>query len=140
MTGSLPPRFGAVKLVRRRFATPGRASLSTAAAPPAPGYPQAMSSAMKSAGRLRLSAIVLAWIGCVGLADALERPGDADNMEDLRRRATAATAIHRDFQALIDAAPRKEKFELYRTYDASTSTWVQIGFLRDTLDASIAAP
>ncbi|HSS69700.1 MAG TPA: hypothetical protein VLQ46_03500 [Casimicrobiaceae bacterium] len=98
-----------------------------------------MSSAMKSAGRLRLSVIVLAWIGCVGLADALERRGDADNMEDLRRRATAAATIHRDFLALIEAAPRKEKFELYRTYDESTGTWVQIGFLRDTLDASIAA-
>ena len=94
---------------------------------------------MKSAGRLRLSVIVLAWIGCVSLADALERRGDADNMEDLRRRAMAAATIHRDFLALIEAAPRKEKFELYRTYDESTGTWVQIGFLRDTLDASIAA-
>jgi hypothetical protein len=106
---------------------------------PHPVYPQAMSSAMKSRGWLRLSMIVLAWVACVSIADALERPGDADNMEDLRRRATAATAIHRDFLALIEAAPRKEKFELYRTYDESIGTWVQIGFLRETLDASIAA-
>jgi hypothetical protein len=98
-----------------------------------------MSSAVKSMGRWRLPLIALAYVGCVSVAGALERGGDADNMEELRRRATAAATIHRDFLALIEAAPRKEKFELYRTYDESTGTWVQIGFLRDTLDASIAA-
>jgi hypothetical protein len=98
-----------------------------------------MSSAMKSIRRLRLSVIVLAWAGCASVADALERPGDAANMDDLRRRATAATAIHRVFLALIEEVPRKEKFELYRTYDESIGTWVQIRFLRDTLDASVAA-
>jgi hypothetical protein len=73
------------------------------------------------------------------IAIALERPGDAANAEELRRRATAAEAIQRDFLALIEAAPRKERFELYRTYDESMGPWVQVGFLRSTLGDAIAA-
>jgi hypothetical protein len=89
----------------------------------------------------RPGALMLALACACGpsIATALERPGDTANADELRQRAIAAAAVQKNFLALIEAAPRKEKFELYRTYDESTGTWVQIGFLRDTLDASIAA-
>ena len=41
---------------------------------------------------------------------------------------------------MAEAAPRGEQFELYRTYDESMGTWLQVGFLRTLLDASVATP
>jgi hypothetical protein len=73
------------------------------------------------------------------IATALERPGDSANADELRRRTIAAAAVQKDFLALIEAAPSKEKFELYRTYDESMGTWVNVGFLRSVLDDAIAA-
>ena len=73
------------------------------------------------------------------IATALERPGDTANADELRQRAIAAAAAQKSFLALIDAAPRKERFELYRTYDESMGPWVQVGFLRGVLDDAIAA-
>jgi hypothetical protein len=73
------------------------------------------------------------------IATALERPGDTASADELRQREIAAAAVQKDFLALIEAAPRKERFELYRTYDDSMGPWVQVGFLRSTLDDAIAA-
>jgi hypothetical protein len=72
-------------------------------------------------------------------AHALERPGDADNAKALRRSTVSVTATQKELLALAEAAPRGERFELYRTYDDSKGTWLQVAFLRTLLDAAIAA-
>jgi len=78
--------------------------------------------------------------GCgSSIATALERPGDTANADELRQRSIASAAVQRNFLALIEAAPRKERFELYRTYDESMGPWVQVGFLRSVLDDVVAA-
>jgi len=79
---------------------------------------------------------MLAWAGS---SEAIERPGDAHSARDLERRTTVVTAIQRDLLAIAEGAPRGEQFELYRTYDESMGTWLQVGFLRTLLNASIAA-
>jgi hypothetical protein len=81
----------------------------------------------------------LACAGSAGIADALERPGDAASADELRRRAIAAASVQKNFLALIEAAPRKERFELYRTYGEAAGTWVQIAFLESVLSEAIAA-
>jgi len=86
-------------------------------------------------GKSSLILLVLAWASCSG---AIERPGDAGNAKELQRRTTAVTAIQRDLLAIAEGAPHGEQFELYRTYDESMGTWLQVGFLRDLVDASIA--
>jgi hypothetical protein len=96
-----------------------------------------MLSAMKSI--CRPSLMVLACAGFLSIAHAAERPGDASNAQELRRRAVAAASIHKDFLAMTEAAPPKERFDLYRTYGESVGAWVQIGFLRGLLDDAIAA-
>ena len=78
--------------------------------------------------------------GCgSSIATALERPGDTANADELRQCSIASAAVQRNFLALIEAAPRKERFELYRTYDESMGPWVQVGFLRSVLDDVVAA-
>ena len=89
----------------------------------------------------RPGALMLALACACGpsIATALERPGDTANADELRQRAIAAAAVQKNFLALIEAAPRKDRFELYRTYDESMGPWVQVGFLRSVLDDAIAA-
>jgi len=81
----------------------------------------------------------LVFAGGPSIAIALERPGDSANVDELRRRSMAAEAVQKDFLALIEAAPSQERLELYRTYDESMGTWVNVGFLRGVLDDAVAA-
>ncbi len=86
----------------------------------------------------RLGALVmLAWV-CLPVSEAIERPGDADNAQELRRSAVAVAAIQRQLRGMAESAPREERFELYRTYDDSMGTWLQVAFLRTLLGAAIA--
>jgi hypothetical protein len=84
-----------------------------------------------------LLSLLLVWSCCA--AHAGERPGDIAAVDELRKRAQAATATQRQLLAIAESAPRDEQFELYRAHDATVGAWLQVGFLRALLDASIAA-
>ena len=83
--------------------------------------------------------VLLAWICCLPLAQAVERPGDVSDASELRGRALAATAIQSQLLAMAESAPQDEQFDLYRAYDDSIGAWLQVEFVRSLLDASIAA-
>ena len=82
--------------------------------------------------------VLLGWMCCLQIAQAVERPGDASDANLLRGRALAATAIQSQLLAMAETAPRDEQLELYRTYDDSSGAWLQVAFVRSLLDASIA--
>jgi len=92
---------------------------------------------MSRTGKSSLTLLLLAWASCLPLA-ASERPGDADNAKELRRSAVAVAGIQRQLRAMAESASREERFELYRTYDDSMGTWLQVAFLRTLLGAAIA--
>jgi len=73
------------------------------------------------------------------IAQAVDRSGDAENASELQQRAISVTAVQRGLLSLAEAASGEEAFDLYRTYNESMSTWLQVGFLRTSLDLSIAA-
>jgi hypothetical protein len=89
-------------------------------------------------GAFRLG-VLLAWMCWLPIAHAVERPGDLTSANELRGHALSAAAIQGQLLAMAESAPRGEQFELYRTYSDSISAWLQVGFVRGLLDASIAA-
>jgi hypothetical protein len=72
-------------------------------------------------------------------AHAGELPGDVAHANELKERASSADVIQSQLLVMAESAPRDEQFELYRTYDDSIGAWLQVAFLRNALDASIAA-
>jgi hypothetical protein len=84
-----------------------------------------------------LSAAVLA-TGC-GSAVASERVGDAASAYALQRHADAEISLAREIEAVIDAMPAEERFDLYRVFNQLSGTWSQIELLDELLQASIAA-
>jgi len=82
---------------------------------------------------------MFAWACCLPIAQAVERFGDAENASELQQRAISVTAVQRGLLSLAEAASGEEAFNLYRTYNGSMGTWLQVEFLRTSLDLSIAA-
>jgi len=82
---------------------------------------------------------IFAWACCLPVAQAVERFGDAENASELQERAISVTAVQRGLLSLAEAASGEEAFNLYRTYNESMGTWLQVEFLRTSLDLSIAA-
>ena len=82
---------------------------------------------------------IFAWACCSPIAQAVERFGDAENASELEQRAISVTAVQRGLLSLAEAASGEEAFDLYRTYNESMGTWLQVEFLRTSLDLSIAA-
>jgi len=82
---------------------------------------------------------IFAWACCLPIAQAVERFGDAENASELQQRAISVTAVQRGLLSLAEAASGEEAFNLYRTYNESMGTWLQVEFLRTSLDLSIAA-
>ena len=76
---------------------------------------------------------------CLPVAQAVERLGDAENASELEQRAISVAAVQRGLLSLAEAASDEESFNLYRTYDESMGTWLQVEFLRTLLDLSMAA-
>ena len=89
--------------------------------------------------RPRLLLAMFSWACCLPAAQAVERFGDAENASELQQRAISVTAVQRGLLSLAEAAGGEERFNLYRTYDESMGTWLQVEFLRTLLDLSIAA-
>jgi hypothetical protein len=82
---------------------------------------------------------MFAWVCCLPIAQAVERFGDPENASELQQRAISVTAVQRGLLSLAEAASGEEAFNLYRTYDESMGTWLQVEFVRTLLDLSIAA-
>jgi len=82
---------------------------------------------------------MFAWACCLPIAQGVERFGDAENASELQQRAISVTAVQRGLLSLAEAASGEEGFNLYRTYDESMGTWLQVEFVRTLLDLSIAA-
>ena len=76
---------------------------------------------------------------CLPVAQAVERFGDAENASELQQRAISVAAVQRGLLSLAEAASGEQSFDLYRTYDESMGTWLQVEFLRTLLELSIAA-
>jgi hypothetical protein len=93
----------------------------------------------RCACRASLLLAMFAWACCLPAAQAVERFGDAENASELQQRAISVTAVQRGLLSLAEAASGEERFNLYRTYDESMGTWLQVEFLRTLLDLSIAA-
>ena len=89
--------------------------------------------------RPRFVLTIFAWACCLPSAQAVERFGDAENASELQQRAISVTAVQRGLLSLAEAASGEEAFDLYRTYNESMGTWLQVEFLRTSLDLSIAA-
>ncbi len=89
--------------------------------------------------RPRFVLTIFAWACCSPIAQAVERFGDAENASELEQRAISVTAVQRGLLSLAEAASGEEAFDLYRTYNESIGTWLQVEFLRTSLDLSIAA-
>jgi hypothetical protein len=82
---------------------------------------------------------MFAWACCLPIAQGVERLGDAENASELQQRAISVTAVQRGLLSLAEAASGEEAFNLYRTYNESMGTWLQVEFLRTLLDLSIEA-
>jgi hypothetical protein len=85
-----------------------------------------------------------AWFGLAIVLAALpapgaERHGDARAAAELQHSADAAGELQRRFLAAIEAAPQRDRFDLYRVYDESVGTWLQVGVLRELLEDAMSA-
>jgi hypothetical protein len=83
--------------------------------------------------------MLLAWACCSPVAEGAERFGDAENASDLQQRAISVAAVQRGLLSLAEAGSGEERFNLYRTYGESIGTWLQVEFVRELLDVSMAA-
>jgi hypothetical protein len=85
-----------------------------------------------------LSVLALAIWTCAAQANA--RPCDGRSIDVLREQARVVSALQQEFLDSIATAPtRGERFDLYRTYDQSIGTWVQVRYLQAILERAIAA-
>jgi len=71
-------------------------------------------------------------------AHGTERPGDALIANEIQHYAAAVTRIQADFLSLIETASGENRFDLYRMYNQSIGTWIQVDYLQTLLELSIA--
>jgi hypothetical protein len=67
------------------------------------------------------------------------RAGDATYVYDLQRHENAMTLLEDEFLSSIDGASDEERFNLYRTYNELTGTWLQVDLLEAWVTESIEA-
>src|SRR6266705_478761 len=91
------------------------------------------------------------WVRCASLllilfvsafrmpaAHGIERPGDALIANEIQHYAATVSRVQGDFLSLIRTASGEKRFDLYRTYNRSIGTWIQVDFLQTLLQLSIA--
>jgi len=85
--------------------------------------------------------LVLPLLYATGIAAAhgAERAGDALARYALQDRGRLAEQMETELLALIDASPFADRFELYRTYNQLTGTWLQMQLSQKLLDEAAAA-
>jgi hypothetical protein len=90
---------------------------------------------------LRLGSLALLFAGALhaSVAWSTVRAGDAAYVYDLQRHENAMTLLEDEFLSSIDGASDEERFNLYRTYNQLTGTWLQVDLLEALLAASIEA-
>ena len=92
-------------------------------------------------GRVRRASVLLILlVAAFGMtaAHGIERPGDALIAKELQHYAAAVARIQGDLLSSIETASDEKRFDLYRTYNQSIGTWVQVDFLQALLELSIA--
>ena len=94
---------------------------------------------VQMAFRLKSLLLLFACAPYLPVVHGTERVEDAACLYELEQYASAVTALEVEFLSLIEAAPRKQPFYLYWTYNHLTGSWVQVEYLREQLDLSIAA-
>jgi hypothetical protein len=77
----------------------------------------------------------------VGLTPALaaERVGDAVAMYALQDRARIVDDLERALLVLIEASPGEDRFDLYRTYNQLSGTWVQMQLSQTLIEQAVSA-
>jgi hypothetical protein len=83
--------------------------------------------------RVHLRVIVLAAAMALSAAAGGASLADADAAEALDAHAGAVVALHTELLRLCESAAPGERFALYRTYNHSAGTALQVGFLREIL-------
>jgi hypothetical protein len=89
--------------------------------------------------RFGLLALLFAGVLYGSLACGMAREGDATYVYDLERHESAMALLEEEFLWSIDGASDEERFNLYRTYNQLTGTWLQVDLLEALLAASIEA-
>ena len=70
-------------------------------------------------------------------AHGIERPGDALIANEIQHYTAAVTRVQGDFLSLIQTTSGVKRFDLYRTYNRSIGTWMQVDLLQTLLQLSI---
>lgn len=89
-------------------------------------------------GKGPLLALLVAMLSSA--AFGVERPGDAPIASAIHHYAKEVTAVQRDLLSFIAAAPDSKRFDLYRTYNRSIGTWMQVELLQALLDRAAEEP
>jgi hypothetical protein len=71
-------------------------------------------------------------------AHGIERPGDALIANEIQHYAATVSRVQGDLLSLIQTASGGKRLDLYRTYNQSIGTWIQVDFLQTLLQVSIA--
>ena len=79
------------------------------------------------------------WACCCPIARGTERPGDKAIVAELQKYAFMVTAVQREYLSLSELVAGEARFKLYRTYNQSVGTWLQVEFLRALLHRAVAA-
>lgn len=72
-------------------------------------------------------------------AHAAQRAGDVLAMYALQDRARIIDDLERALIALIEASPDEDRFELYRTYNQLSGTWVQMQLSQALIEQAMSA-
>jgi hypothetical protein len=70
-------------------------------------------------------------------AYGMEHAGDALFASEIRHYAKEVTAVQSDLLFLIATAPDSKRFDLYRTYNRSVGTWMQVDLLQALLERAV---
>jgi hypothetical protein len=90
---------------------------------------------LRPAVRARLRFLLLVAVTALpGRAPAASL-ADAEIAEALEAHAEAVAGVQAELLVLCESAPSAERFELYRTYNHSAGTTLQVAFLREALRA-----
>ena len=101
---------------------------------PRSGHPLIASEPARVAGVL-----LLACAAGVAPAHGAERVGDAVAMYALQDRARIVDDLERALLALIDASSGEDRFDLYRTYNELSGTWVQMQLSQTLIEQAASA-
>jgi hypothetical protein len=71
-------------------------------------------------------------------AHGIERPEDALIANEIQHYAATVSRVQGDLLSLIQTASGEKRLDLYRTYNQSVGTWMQVDFLQTLLQMSIA--